>query len=34
MMKSKAFWIGAGLAYALAIVLPPTKLLSLGRKSG
>lgn len=34
MLKSKQFWIGFALAYALAIVLPPTKLLSLGRKSG
>lgn len=34
MMKDKRFWIGFLLAYALAIVLPPTKLLSMGRKSG
>lgn len=27
MMKSKAFWIGAGLAYLLAIVVPPTKFM-------
>lgn len=31
MLSDKKFWIGAALAYALAIVLPPTKLLSMGK---
>lgn len=30
MLKDKKFWFGFLLAYGLAIVLPPTRLLSLG----
>lgn len=34
MLKDKRFWLGFLLAYALAIVVPPSKILSMGRKSG
>lgn len=33
MLKDKRFWIGFILAYGLAVVVPPTRLLSMGRKS-
>ena len=32
MLKSKPFWVGFLLAYALAIVLPPTRLLAAGKR--
>lgn len=34
MLKSKAFWIGALLAYGFAIFVPPTKIFTMGRKAG
>lgn len=35
MLSDKRFWIGFALAYLLAIVLPPQKLMgSFGKKSG
>lgn len=34
MLKDKRFWIGFALAYALALVVPPTRLISMGKKSG
>lgn len=33
MLTSKTFWIGFLAAYALAIVLPPKRVLSMGKKS-
>lgn len=32
MLTSKVFWIGFLAAYALALVLPPKRVLSLGKK--
>lgn len=33
MLKDKRFWAGFAIAYLLAVVLPPTKFLSMGRKT-
>lgn len=33
MLKDKKFWVGFGLAYLVAIVLPPQRFLSMGRKA-
>jgi hypothetical protein len=32
MLKDKKFWIGFLLAYGLAVILPPARLLAMGRK--
>lgn len=34
MLSNKNFWLGFLAAYALAIFLPPTRILSMGKKSG
>lgn len=34
MLKDKRFWVGFLLAYGLAIVLPPSRVLSMGKKKG
>lgn len=34
MLKDKKFWFGFFAAYALSVVLPPTKLLNMGKKKG
>ncbi len=33
MLKDKRFWLGFFLAYGIAVFVPPTRLLSMGRKS-
>lgn len=33
MLTNKTFWIGALLAYGLAVFLPPQKLLGMKRRS-
>lgn len=34
MLKDKRFWLGFLLAYGIAVVFPPTKLLSMGKGMG
>jgi hypothetical protein len=34
MLGSKTFWIGFLVAYAVAVVLPPKRLLSMGKRQG
>ncbi|HJP74922.1 MAG TPA: hypothetical protein VJ914_11670 [Pseudonocardiaceae bacterium] len=34
MLKDKRFWVGFLVAYGLAVVFPPTKLLTLGKGMG